>query len=223
MHQKRISAPRSWPIAKKTSKWVVAPSPGAHSKHAVPMLIVLRDILSLADNAKEAKRILHKGDVKVNGRIIKDHKAHVGLFDVLSVAGTNYRMLPNPRGKYELIQISDDEAQSKLARIDNITVLKGGTFQYNLHDGTNMVLEEKHDTGDSLVLSLPDYRLIERHERKPGSIAMVVAGKHSGETGTIVEVKKTTGSRPNMVTIERDDVRFETIEDYVFVTGSSGV
>ncbi|MGZ7167554.1 MAG: 30S ribosomal protein S4e [Halobacteriota archaeon] len=223
MHQKRISAPRSWPIAKKTSKWVVAPSPGAHSRHAVPMLIVLRDILSLADNAKEAKRILHKGGVTVNGRIIKDHKAHVGLFDVLSVAGTNYRMLPNARGKYELIQISDEEAQNRLARIDNITVLKGGRFQYNLHDGTNLLLQEKHDTGDSLLISLADYHVIERYGRKPGSIAMIVAGKHSGETGTIIELKKTTGSRPNMVTIERDDVQFETIEDYVFVTGSSGV
>ncbi len=223
MHQKRISAPRSWPIAKKTSTWVVAPSSGAHSKHAVPMLVVLRDILGLADNAKEAKRILHKGDVVVNGRIIKDHKAQVGLFDVLSIAGTSYRMLPNPRGKYELIQISEDEAQSKLARIDNITVLKGGRFQYNLHDGTNLLLQEKHATGDSLVLSLPDYRLIERYERKPGSVAMVVGGKHSGETGTIVELKKTGGSRPNMITIERDDARFETIADYVFVTGSGGV
>lgn len=223
MHQKRISAPRSWPIAKKTSTWVVAPSPGAHSKHAVPMLVVLRDILSLADNAKEGKRILHKGVVTVNGRIVKDHKAHVGLFDVLSVAGTSYRMLPNPRGKYELTQISDDEAQSKLARINNITVIKGGKFQYNLHDGTNLLLQEKYSTGDSLVLSLPDYRLIERYERKPGSVAMIIAGKHSGETGTIVELKKTTGSRPNMVALERNDVQFETIEDYVFVTGSSGV
>ncbi len=184
---------------------------------------MLRDILSLADNAKEAKRILHKGDVKVNGRIIKDHKAHVGLFDILSIADKNYRMLPNPRGKYELIQISDDEGQSKLARVDNITVLKGGKFQYNLHDGTNLLLQEKYGTGDSLVLSLPDYRLIERYERKPGSTAMIVAGKHSGETGTIIELKKTTGSRPNMVTIERDDEQFETIEDYVFVTGSGGV
>ncbi|MGZ4901466.1 MAG: 30S ribosomal protein S4e [Halobacteriota archaeon] len=223
MHQKRISAPRSWPIAKKASKWVVASSPGAHSKQAVPMLIVLRDILGLADNAKEVKRILHKGDAKVNGRVIKDHKAHVGLFDVLSIAGTNYRMLPNPRGKFELIQISDDEAKSKLARIDDITVLKGSRLQYNLHDGSNLLLQEKYNTGDSLVLSLPDHHLIERYERKPGSTAMIVAGKHSGETGIIKELKETTGSRPNMVTIERDDTQFETIADYVFVTGSSGV
>jgi len=223
MHQKRISAPRSWPIAKKTSKWVVAPAPGAHSKQAIPMLIVIRDILGLADNAKEAKRILHKGDVKVNGRVIKDHKAHVGLFDVLSVAGSNYRMLPNPRGKFELIQISDDEAKSKLARIDNITMLKGGRLQYNLHDGSNLLLQEKYDTGDSLVLSVPDHRLIERYECRAGSTAMIVAGKHSGETGVIKELKKTTGSRPNMVIIQRDDMEFETIADYVFVTGSSGV
>ncbi len=222
MHQKRISAPKSWPIAKKTNKWIVAPSPGAHSKHAIPMLIVLRDILNVADNAKEAKRILHKGAVAVNGRIIKDHKTHVGLFDVVSCAGTNYRMLPNPRGKYELLRISDEEAKSRLARVDDITIVKGGRLQYNFHDGTNLLLEEKYDTGDTLVLSLPDHRVIERYGRKPGSTAIIVAGKHSGETGTIIELKKTTGSRHNVVKVERDETQFETIEDYVFVTGSGG-
>ncbi|MCJ7638664.1 MAG: 30S ribosomal protein S4e, partial [Euryarchaeota archaeon] len=87
MHQKRISAPKSWPIAKKTHKWVVAASPGAHSRDAVPILVVLRDLLHLADNAKEAKRILHSGNVTVNGRVVKKYKAQVGLFDVVAAAG----------------------------------------------------------------------------------------------------------------------------------------
>jgi len=223
VHQKRISAPRSWPIAKKTSKWVIAPAAGTHSKSAVPVLLVLRDLLGLADNAKEAKRILHNGAVSVNGKVVKNHKANVGLFDVLRAGHTNYRMLPNPRGKYELTQISDDEAKSKLARIDDITVLKGGRFQYNFHDGTNLLLQEKYNTGDSLVFSLPDYQIVKRCERKVGSTAMLVGGKHSGETGIIVELKKVAGPRPNMVRIEREDRQFETVDDYVFVTDSSGI
>jgi len=99
-------------------------------------------MLHLADNAKEAKRILHNGSVTVNGRVVKKHKAHVGMFDVFATAGKSYRMLPNPRGKYELTQIGDEEAKRKLARIDDITVVKGGKLQYNLHDGTNVLLNE---------------------------------------------------------------------------------
>jgi small subunit ribosomal protein S4e len=222
VHQKRISAPKSWPIAKKTSKWVVAASPGAHSRDAVPILVVLRDMLHLADNAKEAKRILHGGNVTVNGRVVKKDKAQVGLFDVFTAAGKNYRMLPNPRGKYELTEIGEQEAKSKLARIDNITVVKGGKLQYNLHDGTNMLLADKYSTGDSLVFSVPDYNVVEHYECKAGNKAMIVGGKHSGETGTIVELKMVASSRPNMVRIERDDKQFETIDEYVFVIGSGG-
>jgi small subunit ribosomal protein S4e len=222
VHQKRISAPKSWPIAKKTSKWVVAASPGAHSKDAVPILVVLRDILHLADNAKEAKRILHSGNVTVNGRVVKRHNAQVGLFDILTAAGKNYRVLPNPRGKYQLTEIGDDDAKRKLARIDNITVVKGGKLQYNLHDGTNVLLQEKYSTGDSLVFSVPGFDILEHYERKAGNKAMIVGGKHSGETGTIVELKTVASSRPNMVRIEGADKQFETIEDYVFVTGSGG-
>jgi len=222
VHQKRISAPKSWPIAKKTGHWVTAPSPGTHSREAVPVLVVLRDMLHLADNAKEAKRILHNGSVTVNGRVVKKHKAHVGMFDVFATAGKSYRMLPNPRGKYELTQIGDEEAKRKLARIDDITVVKGGKLQYNLHDGTNILLTEKYSTGDSLVFSLPDYRVVERHERKVGNKAVIVGGKHSGETGTMVELRKMASSRPNTIRIERDGKQFETIDDYVFVTGSGG-
>ncbi len=222
MHQKRISAPKSWPIAKKANKWVVAASPGAHSRDAVPILVVIRDMLHLADNATEAKRILHSGNVTVNGRIIKKHKAQVGLFDIVAAAGRHYRMLPNPRGRYQLTEISDEEAKRKLARIDNITVVKGGKLQYNLHDGTNVLLEDKYGTGDSLVFSLPGYDIIEHFERKAGNKAMIVGGKHSGETGTILELKNVASSRPNMVRIERGDTQFETIQEYVFVIGNGG-
>jgi small subunit ribosomal protein S4e len=222
VHQKRISAPKSWPIAKKANKWVVAASPGAHSRDAVPILVVIRDMLHLADNATEAKRILHSGNVTVNGRIIKKHKAQVGLFDIVAAAGRHYRMLPNPRGRYQLTEISDEEAKRKLARIDNITVVKGGKLQYNLHDGTNVLLEDKYGAGDSLVFSLPGYDIIEHFERKAGNKAMIVGGKHSGETGTILELKNVASSRPNMVRIERGDTQFETIQEYVFVIGNGG-
>lgn len=132
MHQKRISAPKSWPITKKSDTWVTAPSPGAHSSNAVPVLVVLRDVLHLADNAKEAKRILHGGMVAINGRVVKKHRAQVGVFDIFTVAGKSYRVLPNPRGKYELIEIDEEEAKRKLARIDNVTVVRGGETSIQL-------------------------------------------------------------------------------------------
>jgi len=38
----------------------------------------------------------------------------------------------------------------------------------------------------------------------------------------LVELRKMASSRPNTIRIERDGKQFETIDDYVFVTGSGG-
>ena len=40
-HLKRVAAPRTWPITRKTSKWVAKPSPGPHSQeHGMPLVVV---------------------------------------------------------------------------------------------------------------------------------------------------------------------------------------
>lgn len=83
-HLKRVAAPRTWPITRKTSKWVVKPTPGAHSEErGMPLVVVLRDLLHLADKSKEIKQILHEGQVLVDGRVRKDHRFVVGMFDTV--------------------------------------------------------------------------------------------------------------------------------------------
>ena len=61
-HQKRLTIPVSWPVARKTSVWVPKSSPGPHSSmNSMPLLMVIRDMLKLVDNAREAKRVLYEG------------------------------------------------------------------------------------------------------------------------------------------------------------------
>ncbi|HNR58014.1 MAG TPA: 30S ribosomal protein S4e, partial [Methanothrix sp.] len=58
-HQKRVASPRSWPIARKIHTWVAKSKPGPHSeKGSIPLVIVIRDLLGLVDNSREAKRVL---------------------------------------------------------------------------------------------------------------------------------------------------------------------
>ena len=84
-HQKRIAAPGSWQISRKTAWWTVKSRPGPHPKdRSIPLLLIVRDMLKLADNSKEAKRILNEGKILIDGRIRKDHKFPVGIFDILS-------------------------------------------------------------------------------------------------------------------------------------------
>lgn len=221
-HQKRLASPRSWPITKKTHVWVTKPNPGPHSmENAIPLGVVIRDILKLADNMREAKRVLNEGNVLIDGIIRKDHKFPVGIFDVIQIPGikTNYRMLLDPRGRLMINEL-DVKDPKKPCKILNKTIVKDGRVQLNLHDGTNIIASNDYKTNDTVILTIPDKQIHKHIKYEPGNLAEVTGGTHSGELANIKEIKKVRSSQPNMVVLTRQDgTDFETIEDYVFVIG----
>jgi small subunit ribosomal protein S4e len=219
-HQKRVTVPVSWPIARKTHTWVAKTSPGPHSAgESISLVTVIRDMLKLVDNAREARRVLYEGKVLVDGRVQKDYKLPVGIFDIISVPllDKQYRMLKDARGMFYLSLLEPGNVR-KLARIENKTVLKGKKQQLNLSDGSNKLEEGDYRAGDSLVLSIPEKNIEDRIEFKVGNLAMVVGGKHSGQMGKIKEIITVKSSQPNRVIISGDE-EFETIEDYVYMIG----
>ena len=219
-HQKRVTVPVSWPIARKTHAWVAKTSPGPHSSaDSMPLVMVVRDMLKLVDNAREAKRALYEGKVLVDGKVQKDYKLPVGIFDVISVPLSNqqYRVLKDEKGMFYL-SLLEAGAVRKLARIENKTVIKGKKQQLNLSDGSNKLVEGEFKVGDSLVLSLPEKNIEERIGFEVGNLAMVVGGKHTGQTGKIKEIITVKSSQPNRVIISGDE-EFETIKDYVYMIG----
>jgi small subunit ribosomal protein S4e len=219
-HLKRVAAPRTWPIARKTSKWVVKPTPGAHSEErGMPLVVVLRDLLKVADRSKEIKQILQEGKVLVDGRIRKDHRFIVGMFDTVSIPAINasYRVMIGDNGKFRLIPIKD--ASVKLCKIVNKTTVPGGKIQLNLHDGTTMLSSNDYKTKDSIVIRVPDRKIDQHLAYAVGSTVFVADGKHAGEIGRIKEIRVLRSSAPNTVVITSEKGDFETIEPYVFVIG----
>jgi len=89
------------------------------------LVMVIRDLLKLVDNARETKRVLYEGKVLLDGRIQKDYKLPVGIFDIISVPLINqhYRMMKDVRGRFYLSAIEAADAK-KLARIENKTTIK---------------------------------------------------------------------------------------------------
>ncbi|NYT00876.1 MAG: 30S ribosomal protein S4e [Methanocellales archaeon] len=220
MNQKRLSAPTSWPITRKTNLWITRPSSGPYSKkESIPLTIALRDILKLGQNTKEIRHILNEGEILVDGFIEKDHRFPIGIFSIVSIPAIkkHYRVLLDTKGRFILHPIKDSDI--KLCKIKNKTTIRGGAVQLNLHDGSNINASNDYKTGDSVLLQLPQRKITKHLKRKPGNLAMVIGGKHSGEIGFIKEVKKVRSSQPNMVKI-KDEKEFEVIEDYVFVIGT---
>ncbi len=222
MHQKRLSTPKTIKIPRKTSKWIVKTGPGPHNKNAVPLLVVVRDHLKLADNAREARRIIASGEILVDGRVRKDYKFPVGLFDVICIPKLNktYRVLFDEKGRYMPKEVSDGHL--KLYKIKNKTMIRGGKVQLNLFDGTNILADNTYKTKDSILLKIPEKEIVDHLKFEEGALVMIVGGTHAGEIGHIKDYKVVRGSAPNLVTIEGDKGTITTIEDHAFVIGKPG-
>ncbi|MDR3223054.1 MAG: 30S ribosomal protein S4e [Methanobrevibacter sp.] len=222
-HLKRFKAPKNWNIHPKIKKWTVKPSPGSHSiENSLSLLIVVRDILKLADNAREAKRIINTGNVLVDGRIIKNYKFTIGFMDVIQIPKTEdvYRVLPDLKGRLTLHPITAENANIKLAKVYNKTTLKKGLNQLNLHDGRNIISNEKTTAGDVVKLQIPTQEILEVYNFQEGANVLVTNGKHTGEIGHIKEVIINKSSNKNTVLVENDKKKeFLTLMSYTFVIG----
>jgi len=232
-HLKRKPAPKFWPIHRKEAIWTVKPKPGPHPlSRCIPLALVVRDILKLAKTGKEVKTIVSQGKIKVNGKVEREELFPVGLMDVISISEIEktYRILPSEKGLF-LHSIGVDEANFKLCRIEDKSVVRGGHVQLNLHDETNMLIrvgnptkpeEDVYQTFDTLKSSIPDQKIIGYMKLTVGAPAIFVGGKNIGKYGkiTAIEEKPNQKRRDLLVTIEdKKGNRFQTTLNFVFVIG----
>ena len=228
-HQKRISAPKSWSLARKEHYWVSKTSPGPHSyERSIPLILLIRDILNFVDNRREARIILNEGKILLNGRARKNEKHPVGAFDILSIplTDTHYRVLPDSKGRMMLTKINGEDAKDRLCKISNISIVKNGKRQLNFHDGSNILVTDDIDykATDSIILNLSDNQILGRYKFQEGSYIMVIGGKHSGEIGSIEKIRIVSSSLPNVISFKNAEGNLiETIQDYIFVVGEEKV
>ncbi|MFA7562981.1 MAG: 30S ribosomal protein S4e [Methanoculleus sp.] len=229
---KRLVAPGSWHIPKKVQKFVMKTAPGPHNAGAMPVGVWLREHIGLAQNASEARKILHQRDILVNGRACRDPQMGLGVFDIVSIPKTekHYRIQLDLRGNLVAVEIPAESAKTRLCKIRNKTTIKGGKVQLNLAFGANILADNTYKAKDSIVVTLGTdgeerFKIIDHFPFAEGNVAMIVGGKHSGRIGRVIEIIKTSGSVPNRVILADDSAgeRFETIEDYVFMVGRSAI
>jgi small subunit ribosomal protein S4e len=186
---------------------------------SVPLLIMVRDMLRYCDTAREGRKIIGKRNILIDGRIVTNYKMPVGFMDVLTIpkANENFRALLDSRGKIRPIKISKDRAKWKLVRIENISTIKGGKTQLNLHDGRNILTDKgKNKPGDVLKIELPSQKILDSYALEKGNVAMIIGGKHSGQIGTIENYRVIRSPKPNVVEFKEG---FSTVKDHVFVVG----
>ncbi|MEM4230785.1 MAG: 30S ribosomal protein S4e [Candidatus Pacearchaeota archaeon] len=181
MHLKRRAIPKTWPLPKKGTKYVVVPS-----EKGLPILIAIRDILKLAENKREVKKILNNKNVFVNNRMVRDIKFALKLFDVLKLKDKLYRLTIKNK-KFYLENINEKEAETKIAKIIGKKILKGKKIQINLNDGRNYFTKQDFKVGDSVLIDFKEgiKRFIELKEKAK---VFVEKGKHIGKIGIIEKI-----------------------------------
>lgn len=218
---KRSKAPKIWRIHRKNKKWTVKNIPGPHSgEKAIPLLFILRDYLGYVQTRREAKIILNRGLVLVDGRIRKDERFPVGVMDVVEIPKTKecYRVLPNRKGEIYLYKVQKEEKYLKIFSIRAKTLLKKDLIQLNLHDGKNIVGDNTYNVHDTILYDLNKKEIREHIPFKKGTLGFVVKGNNVSKMGKIVEIdKRETGH--STVTLENKRERFKTLKEYVYVVG----
>ena len=227
-HQKRLSVPNGWPVERKTETFTIKAGAGPHGEAGVPLLIILRDVLEVVDNRKEARYALSQNGVVINGEPASDEERPVGMFDILALPAREeyYRVFPDEGGRLSLTPIDEAAADSKLGRVINKQQVPGGETQLTLHDGQTLLADDEYDTGDSIVITTEGDEIVAHFEYEEGALVTAVAGTHAGQIGRIEQIQVTAGSAANNVTVTQadrdgdtdgDGDGFETIEEYVVV------
>jgi len=205
MHLKRHAIPKNWPVPRKGTKYVVRP--GFNYEFGIPALVVLRDILNLAQNKKEVKRAIFLKNILVNNKPLKDEKHSVLLFDTISIVPmkTYYRLTIGTNGKFNMEEISEKESTKKIAKIIDKKTLKGKNTQLNFADGKNLISEIKCNTNDSAVIDFTGKKIEKIIPLKEKSKVFVYSGKHTGKTGEVktIDAKDKTAE----VSFEDGDVK----------------
>ncbi len=221
MHLKRYSIPKFWKMAKKENKYAITPRAGPHKKNeCIPLLVLLRNVLEIADNSKEAQAVIKKGEILVDKKPRKDPNYPVGFMDIVEIPGAKkyYRIDVNSNGLV-VEEIKPAEANKKLCRIQNKKTLKGGVTQLNLHDGRNIRTEKKmYNTNDSILIELPSQKILKHYQFTERSPATVIAGKNIGIKGKVKEIfDRKTMFEANRVVIQTKEGDMETVKEYVLV------
>ncbi|MBI4095439.1 MAG: 30S ribosomal protein S4e [DPANN group archaeon] len=188
-HISRIAAPRTWQINRKGVKWVAKSSPGTRSLElSMPLVVWIREILKVAETAREIKQIVNAGDVKVNSNVIKDQKFPVGLFDTISFEklGKNYRCLVDGNGKLKLIEISSEESKVIPLKIIKKTAVRGGKIQIGFDNGWTVLGESKFKVGDSVMFDTKERKIKSHIKLSRGAMAYIFSGEHAN---TVAEIQ----------------------------------
>jgi len=179
MHKTRKEASVKLPILKKGSKYIARAS--SNPNNSVPVVIAVRDMLRLAKNAKEVRKMIHQKLLKINGREVKEYGQSIQLFNIFQ-ADKAYELTLSKAKKFVFIPAKNKDV--RLCKVTAKRLVRGNAVQVTLHDGTNIITKENVTVGDTIYLDSKNKvsKLVTLDKAKKG---FVISGKYMGNEVSI--------------------------------------
>lgn len=210
-HLKRIVAPKTWPILRKTTKFIARPKPnGQKLELTMPAVVVMREMLGLVQTATQARRILRTQPVTVNGKRIYDTDSAVGFMDVFSVGGKHYRMLINENNN---LVVKPTTEEFTIQKVVGKTSLAKGKMQLNFASGRNVIVaKDEYKVGDSVQLDASG-KVAGHYSLANGASVLLTGGSHIGKVGIIESIEG------QVLTVKAGDETLQTAKTHAYVVG----
>ncbi|MBN2121452.1 30S ribosomal protein S4e [Candidatus Micrarchaeota archaeon] len=226
-HTKRIAVPKAVPIHDKKARgrvWIANTNPGTHpARKSMPLVALLREVLGVAENAKEVKIILGDRKVLVDGVPRTDHRFPIGYMDIISMpAADEYYRIGVNRGKLVLEKVEKDATGVKFLKVTGKKTVKGNKVSLSLHDGRNLLADNGVSVGDTIEFDLGGKKIGKLHKLGKGAKCMITDGKHSGASVVVEEIYPSIEGRSAEALVAPAGGKggtFRTLAGYLFVMG----
>lgn len=233
-HNKRLSAPIPYTIKRKHGVFTIRPyPPRSNFESAIPLGIILREVLGYAKTLNEVKKILNKKMVKIDGEIKTSYKDSLGPMDILEITKTNefYRLVPY-RGKRRvtLHPITEEEAKQKLLQVKKKHTIRGGLTQLTFHDGRTINIDPKEESTipiqnispkDSVLFNLETRMMVEHFPFTENNLGLIMGGHNVGLLGTISEIETQMGRKYRTITFQTEEGEIKTSDRHIFIVGTT--
>jgi len=223
-HMKRITAPKTWNVARKTTKFITKPQPGAQKlEHALAINTFLKELAKLTNTTKETKYILTHDEVLINGRRKRDFKTQAGFLDVITIKSMNkhYRITIDKKGALKTKEINEKQSTERLLKINGKTIIGKDKVQINTMNGENFTLSQKetknYKVGDTLIVDTATLKVKEHIPLKEKALVFVYIGKHSSKNGVLESINQKTA------TIKTQKETIETSKKYLIAVNKEKI
>ena len=223
-HLKRVAAPSSWMLDKMSGVFAPRPSTGPHKmRESLPLILILRNKLKYALDAKEAAQICAQRNVLVDGKVRTDPRFPAGFMDVVSLpkAEVNLRVMYDYKGRFELVKIDANDAKVKLCKVVSKKLGEKKVPIVSTHDGrTFRYVDPEVKIGDSVKLDLATGKITEHIKLDNGALCFVYKGRNTGRMGVLIARERHLGSFDIAQLRDANGTNFAVRQSAVFVIGA---